>query len=454
MKTAILIVDDEKAQRAVLSGDLKSRGFNIFEAESVVKAIEIISENTIDVVLSDLKMPNQTGIDLVKKLKKINPDITVVIMTAYASVETAVTAMKEGAYDFITKPYHLDEIEIIIKRIIEKNNLTSELKILKEQLASQNRLEGISTNSYKMQQVLDIASRVSSSKASVLLNGESGTGKEVLARAIHYASKRKEKLFVAVNCAALNENLLESELFGHEKGSFTGAEKQHKGRFELANEGTIFLDEIGDLPLPTQIKLLRVIQEGQIERVGGNTTLDVDVRIIAATNKNIPELINEGKFREDLYYRLNVVNINLPPLRERKEDIPLLIDVFLKKYFNETNKNKIEFSKEALDILMKYNYPGNIRELENIIYRSIVLTRNEVITSDDLPIGVKNPNLELKNCYEEGATLQEKVESLEKRLINEALHQTKGNQSAAANLLGISERNMRYKLEKWGFKKH
>lgn len=454
MKTAILIVDDEKAQRAVLSGDLKSRGFNIFEAESVEKAIELISENTIDVVLSDLKMPNQTGIDLVKKLKKINPDITVVIMTAYASVETAVTAMKEGAYDFITKPYHLDEIEIIIKRIIEKNNLTSELKILKEQLASQNRLEGISTNSYKMQQILDIASRVSSSKASVLINGESGTGKEVLARAIHYASKRKEKLFVAVNCAALNENLLESELFGHEKGSFTGAEKQHKGRFELANEGTIFLDEIGDLPLPTQIKLLRVIQEGQIERVGGNTTLDVDVRIIAATNKNIPELINEGKFREDLYYRLNVVNINLPPLRERKEDIPLLIDVFLKKYFNETNKNKIEFSKEALDIIMKYNYPGNIRELENIIYRSIVLTRNEVITSDDLPIGVKNPNLELKNCYEEGATLQEKVESLEKRLINEALHQTKGNQSAAANLLGISERNMRYKLEKWGFKKH
>jgi len=454
MKTTILIVDDEKTQRAVLSGDLKSRGFNIFEAESVEKAIEIISDNTIDVVLSDLKMPNETGIDLVKKLKKINPDITVVIMTAYASVETAVTAMKEGAYDFITKPYHLDEIEIIIKRIVEKNNLTSELKVLKEQLASQNRLEGISTNSYKMQQVLDVASRVSSSKASVLINGESGTGKEVLARAIHYASKRKEKLFVAVNCAALNENLLESELFGHEKGSFTGAEKQHKGRFELANEGTIFLDEIGDLPMPTQIKLLRVLQEGQIERVGGNTTLDVDVRIIAATNKNIPELINEGKFREDLYYRLNVVNINLPPLRERKEDIPVLIDIFLKKYLDETNKKKIEFSKEALDMLMKYNYPGNIRELENIIYRSIVLSRNEVITTDDLPIGVKNPNLELKNCYEEGATLQEKVESLEKRLINEALHQTKGNQSAAANLLGISERNMRYKLEKWGFKKH
>jgi len=300
MDVTILVVDDEKSQRLILSGDLKSRGYNVLEADSVDVALSHVMKNRVDIILSDLKMPGASGIDLVNQLKQINPEIAVVIMTAYASVETAVLALKQGAYDFITKPYNLDEVELVIKRILEKNNLVSENKILREQLESGNKLEGIVTASLKMQKILDVVGRVAASKASVLILGESGTGKEVLARAIHFASKRKDKLFIPVNCAALNENLLESELFGHEKGSFTGAEKQHRGRFEIADEGTIFLDEIGDLPLHIQVKLLRVLQEEQFERVGGSSTINVDVRVIAATNKNIEELIKEGKFREDL----------------------------------------------------------------------------------------------------------------------------------------------------------
>lgn len=452
--TTLLIVDDEKAQRQVLLGDLKSRGYKVLEADSAETALDIVRKNLIDVILTDLKMPGASGIDLLTDLKEINPEISVVIMTAYASVETAVQALKYGAYDFITKPYNLDEIELVIKRIIEKNNLRSELKFLKEQLESSNKLEGVITNSFKMKRIIDVASRVAASKASVLILGESGTGKEVLARAIHYASKRKDKLFVPVNCAALNENLLESELFGHEKGAFTGAEKMHKGRFEIADEGTIFLDEIGDLPMHLQVKLLRVLQEGQFERVGGANTIKVDVRVISATNKNIEDLIKEGKFREDLFYRLNVVNIQLPPLRERKEDISILISEFLKKYLKETDKTNLEFSKEALDLLMKYNYPGNIRELENIVHHSIVLSRNEIISTEDLPIGIKTPGSEkdLDSCFEEGTSLTEKVELLERTLITSALKKTSGNQTAAAKLLGISERNLRYRLEKWGVK--
>ena len=452
--TTLLIVDDEKAQRQVLSGDLKSRGYKVLEADSAETALDIVRKNLIDVILTDLKMPGASGIDLLTDLKEINPEISVVIMTAYASVETAVQALKYGAYDFITKPYNLDEIELVIKRIIEKNNLRSELKFLKEQLESSNKLEGVITNSFKMKRIIDVAARVAASKASVLILGESGTGKEVLARSIHYASKRKDKLFVPVNCAALNENLLESELFGHEKGAFTGAEKMHKGRFEIADEGTIFLDEIGDLPMHLQVKLLRVLQEGQFERVGGANTIKVDVRVISATNKNIEDLIKEGKFREDRFYRLNVVNIQLPPLRERKEDISILISEFLKKYLKETDKTNLEFSKEALDLLMKYNYPGNIRELENIVHHSIVLSRNEIISTEDLPIGIKTPGSEkdLDSCFEEGTSLTDKVELLERTLITSALKKTSGNQTAAAKLLGISERNLRYRLEKWGVK--
>ncbi|MCX6164974.1 MAG: sigma-54 dependent transcriptional regulator, partial [Ignavibacteriae bacterium] len=304
IKYNILIVDDEQSQRLILSGYLKQKGYNIFEASSGSEALKITDNNLIDIVLSDFKMPEMNGIELLEKLKQKNPEIAVVIITAFGTIEDAVRAMKQGAFDYLTKPVDLDELELIIKRISERQQLISENKILKEQLQDKNKISGIVAYSEKMEKVLNTALRVADSKATVLLCGESGTGKEVLSKAIHYSSSRKDKPFVGVNCAALNENLLESELFGHEKGAFTGADKQRRGRFEIADGGTLFLDEIGDLPLSTQVKLLRVLQEEQFERVGGSQSINVDVRIITATNKNIEEMIKEGKFREDLYYRI------------------------------------------------------------------------------------------------------------------------------------------------------
>lgn len=454
IKQNILIVDDEQPQRVILSGHLKRKGYNIFEASSGNEALKIANNNLIDIVFSDYKMPEMNGIELLKKIKENNPEIAVVIITAFGTIEDAVKAMKEGAFDYLTKPVDLDELEFIIKRISERQQLISENKILREQLKEKNKISGLIAYSEKMQNVLNTALRVAESKATVLLRGESGTGKEILAKAIHFSSMRKDKPFVAVNCAALNENLLESELFGHEKGSFTGAEKQRRGRFEIADGGTIFLDEIGDLPTATQVKLLRVLQEEQFERVGGTQTINVDVRVITATNKNIEQLIKEGKFREDLYYRINVVTILIPPLRERKDDIVHLINNFISKYLPETRKEKIEFSREAMDILMKYNFPGNIRELENIVHHSIVLSRGDVISSSDLPEQVNSISPEnLLMGINDNSTLPEQVDILEKMLVTNALKKTGNNQLQASKLLGISERNLRYRLEKWGMKK-
>jgi DNA-binding NtrC family response regulator len=450
----ILIVDDEQSQRLILSGYLKQKGYNIFEGESGVEALKITDSNLIDIVLSDFRMPDMNGIELLMKLKEKNPEITVVIITAFGTIENAVKAMKEGAFDYLTKPVNLDDLEFIIKRITERQQLISENKLLKEQLQERHKISGLIAYSEKMENVLNTALRVADSKATVLLRGESGTGKEILAKAIHYSSARKDKPFVAVNCAALNENLLESELFGHEKGAFTGADKQRRGRFEIADGGTIFLDEIGDLTLPTQVKLLRVLQEEQFERVGGMQTIDVDVRVITATNKNIEELIKDGNFREDLYYRINVVTVSIPTLRERKDDIVHLINHFIEKYLPETKKEKVEFSKEAMDILMKYNYPGNIRELENIVHHSIVLARGEIISTTDLPLHLTGA-IENKTILDidENASLPVQVDNLEKRLVINALKQTNNNQLKASKILGISERNLRYRLEKWGMKK-
>ncbi len=455
MNTTILIVDDEKHQRDTLSEYLTSQKHSVLTSPGVEEAIQIINSRIIDIVFTDFKMPGKSGLDLLREVKKINPDTQVVIMTAFGTIENAVTAMKEGAFDYITKPIDLDEIDFLIKRIKERQNLISENKRLKEQLTDKYKLSGIISSSAKMEEVLSIASRVSESKASVLIRGESGTGKEVLAKAIHFSSERKDKPFVAVNCAALNENLLESELFGHEKGAFTGADRQKRGRFEIANGGTLLLDEIGDLPSATQVKLLRVLQEEEFERVGGTQTINVDVRIIAATNRNIEKLIEDGRFREDLYYRLNVVTINIPPLRERREDIPTLIDYFLKKYIPDTKKSKAEFSKEAFDILMRYDYPGNVRELENIVHHSLVLSREELISTEDLPISLRNKISESKKPCDESdleTPMNVQVERLEQRLVKEAIAKTKGNQTAAAKILGIPERNLRYRLEKWGWK--
>lgn len=449
----ILVVDDEAAQRTILSGYLNRRGYSAAQASSGDEAIQIVSGNVIDIIISDYKMPDINGLELMRRIKKINPEIYFVIITAFGTIETAVSAMKEGAFDYLTKPIDLDELEIMIKKIYERQHLISENKLLKEQLIEKYNFDGLISDSPSMENAVNIAGRVAPSKATVLLCGESGTGKEVLAKAIHFSSPRKDKPFVAVNCAALNENLLESELFGHEKGAFTGADKTRIGRFEIADGGTLFLDEIGDLPPATQVKLLRVLQEECFERVGGTQTINVDVRIIAATNQNLNELIAENTFREDLYYRLNVVTINIPPLRERKQDIPPLVDYFIARYIGGTNKQHIEFSKEAMDLLLKYDYPGNVRELENIVHRAIVLTRNETVTSSELPSNIRTLSADAAyGNIDMAVTLPEKVEALEKSLVLQALKSTGGNRLKASKLLGISERNLRYRLEKWGLK--
>ena len=370
----ILIIDDEAAQRDILTGYLKKKGYKIFPASSGREGIEIIKNNPVDIILSDFKMPDLNGIEVLEQVKKLNPEISFVIVTAYGTVENAVKAMRLGAFDYISKPVDLDELDFMIERIIEHKNLKSENQLLKTQLQEKYKISSIVSQSQKMEEVINVAARVADSKATVLITGENGTGKEVLAKAIHFMSSRKEKPFVAVNVPALTETLLESELFGHEKGAFTGADKMRKGRFEVAHGGTLFLDEVGDIPQSIQVKLLRVLQEHQFERVGGSEKIEVDVRIIAATNKDLEQKIKDGTFREDLYYRLNVVSIKIPPLRDRREDILPMIETFIDKYSKENNKEKLEVSKEAIDVLMKYNYPGNVRELENIIERAVVLT--------------------------------------------------------------------------------
>ncbi len=452
-KLTILAVDDEANQRKILAGYLKKKGYNVIEANSAEQGIELANKNLVDLILTDFKMPGKTGVDLLKEVRAKNPEAAIVIMTAFGTIESAVEAMRAGAYDYITKPIDFDELELLIQRLGERQQLISENILLKEQLAEKYKFTDIIARSSKMEEVLNLTGRVAKSRASVLIRGESGTGKELIARAIHFASQRHNKPFIAVNCSALNENLLESELFGHEKGAYTGADKQRLGRFELADGGTIFLDEIGDIPLSTQVKLLRVLQEQNFERVGGSSPIQVDVRVIAATNRNLEEFMKEGKFREDLFYRLNVVTIEIPPLHQRKEDILPLVEYFKDKYSKEVNKEKVEFSKEALDTLLKYHYPGNVRELENIIHRAVVLVRENLITTNELPINLRSlPSEQPSSRSSQSQNLGERVEELEKELIFEALQKTDGNQSKAALQLGISERNLRYRLKKWGGK--
>jgi DNA-binding NtrC family response regulator len=449
----ILIIDDEPAQVQALAGFLKKKGFDVEKANTGMDGLKIIEKKAIDLIITDFKMPDIDGIEVLKQARSINPEIDVIVMTAFGSIESATEAMRAGAVDYLTKPVDLDQLEILINKALEHKQLVSENRLLREQLAEKFKFEQIISVSETMEEAINVAGRAAPSKATVLITGESGTGKELVAKAIHYASPRKDKSFLAVNCAALAENLLESELFGHEKGAFTGADRQRKGRFEMANHGTLFIDEVGEIPLTTQVKLLRILQEQRFERVGGSEPIQVDVRIVAATNRNLEELIEEGRFREDLYYRLNVVQINIPPLRKRKSDIPLLVDYFLKKYSAENNKKMTGISREAMDLLMKYDYPGNVRELENIIEQSVVLGRGDVISIRDLPMTVKGIRSESKKVdpFGEG-TFIERVEAFEKELINHALEQAQGVQTRAAKILGITERHLRYKLNKYGMK--
>lgn len=445
----VLLIDDEPAQLTSIKSFLKRRGLHVFAAQSGSEGIRIVKQGNLDLVLSDFRMPDKSGLEVLREVKQYNPELPVVILTAFSRIEDAVLVMKEGAFDYLTKPLDLDNLEFLIKRVREHNHLISENKLLREQLQERYRFDSIISHSGAMEQVLNTAGRVAKSKATVLIRGESGTGKELIARAIHFASDRHIQPIITVNCAALSENLLESELFGHEKGAFTGASGQRIGRFEQADGGTLFIDEVGDIAPQTQVKLLRALQFGEFERVGGSQTLKVDVRVLAATNRDLEAMIAQNLFREDLYYRLNVVSITIPPLNERKSDIPLLIRYFITKYATENSKTISGISKEAQDYLMRYHFPGNIRELENIIERAVVLARDDIITTDDLPDGLTvRTEKGILDPHNLNDMYQEKISAFETGMIQHALEQKRGNQSQAAKLLGISERHLRSRMQK------
>ncbi|TLU83276.1 MAG: sigma-54-dependent Fis family transcriptional regulator [Chlorobium sp.] len=452
MDSTILVVEDESIQLESIAGFLSKQGYRVLKASHPQRALEIAGEEAVDIVLSDFRMPGMSGVELLSALKHRNPGIEVIIMTAYGSVESAIEAMKLGAVDYITKPVDLHQLQTMIRNTLERKQLISENRLLRTQLSERFGFQGIISQSSAMDQVMNIAGRVASSNAAVLITGETGTGKELIAKAVHFSSSRCDKPFIVVNCAALPETLLESELFGHEKGAFTGAERLRRGRFEMAQGGTLFIDEVGEIPLSLQVKLLRVLQEKTFERVGSSTPLTADVRIVAATNRDLEAMIREGSFRADLYYRLNVVSIRIPPLRERRDDIPPLVDTFIRRFSEENGKQINGISREAMDALMKYSWPGNVRELENIVQQSVVLSRSSTITRDDLPIRLSEPPPEGSGTDEGQGTFTEKVEAYEQAMILGAMKEAGNVQTRAAEMLGISERHLRYKLKKYGMK--
>ena len=451
----ILVADDEQSMREFLDIMLKKEGYKVSLASNGEEVLKLTERDIFDLVLMDIRMPKLDGISALKKIKAISPETIVIMITAYASADTAIKAMKEGAYDYITKPFKVEEIKLIIKNALEKKNLQKENILLKQVVRDRYHFENIIGQSSKMLALYDLLEKVAPTKTNILITGESGTGKELAAKAIHFNSPRKEKPFVTLNCGAIPEPLIESELFGHMKGAFTDAIATKKGLFEVADEGTIFLDEISELPLLMQVKLLRVLQDKEFKRVGGTEDIRVDVRIISATNKDLEEAVREKQFREDLFYRLNVIQIKLPRLRERREDIPLLADHFLKKYSEELNKNISRISSEALRILLNYEFPGNVRELQNIIERAVALETTQELTTQNLssyldeqiPLKKGPVDLEIPN---EGIDLEKVVGDLERTLLLKALDKTKGIKKKAAELLHINFRSMRYRLEKYG----
>jgi two-component system NtrC family response regulator len=443
----VLVVDDEEAQRTVLAGFLRKKGFEVITAGDADEGLDSASTHTVDLVLTDLRMPGGGGLDLLRGLRALNPEIPVIVMTAYGTVASAVEAMKQGAADYLSKPVDLDELELLVTRTLERRALESENRELRQQLEERHRLEGLETANTRMAQAINMAARAAASRATILIRGESGTGKELLARAIHSSSPRARRPLVAVNIAALPETLLESEMFGHERGAFTGADRQHRGRFEQADGGTLFLDEIGDLPKGVQAKLLRALQEQRFERLGGTGSIQVDVRVVAATSRDLEAMVRASEFRKDLFYRLNVVSIEIPPLRERREDIPGLVDRFLRRFGAEAGSRVEGVSREAMDRLVKHDYPGNVRELENVIHRAVVLARGPQITTADLPLHLTGlpPEVEADQ-----GSLVERLAAIERGLILQALEDADRVQTRAARALGISERHLRYRLRKYG----
>jgi DNA-binding NtrC family response regulator len=442
----LLLVEDEENQRYLLKKMLTKEGYAVSEARTGKEALQQFEKDSFDLVLLDQRLPDSTGIDILRQAKEANPLTPIIIITAFANIQDAVNAMKQGAFDYLTKPIDPDELLLVINKAVETLRLKQENIQLKETLQERFTYEKIVYASARMEEVMSIVSRAATSNANVLVTGESGTGKELVAGAIHHLSNRRKSRFVIAHLAALPETLIEAELFGHEKGAFTGASRRRIGKFEYASEGTLFLDEIGELSQSIQTKLLRVIQDKKIVRLGSNEEIAVDVRLICATNKDIEHDLSSGAFREDLFYRLNVLRIHIPPLRERKADIPLLVDHFIRFYATKENKRIQAISDEAMNQLMKYHYPGNIRELGNIIERAIVLSRNEYIAKDDLPVNIARQTQTI------GGKLNDAVERIETQMIKKALSNNKDNQIKAAEELGISERVLRYKLKKYGIK--
>ncbi len=458
----ILVVDDEKGMRDFLSIMLKKEGYEVITADGGAEAIDLVKDNSLDLldlVITDIKMPRLDGLTVLSATRERDPHIPVIMITAFASTETAVEAMKKGAYDYITKPFKVDEIKLIVKKALEKKRLEEENIYLKGELKEKYQFSNIIGKSEKMMKIYDLIRKVADSKSAILISGESGTGKELVARAIHYNSNRRDMPFVSVNCGAMPENLLESELFGHEKGAFTDAYRDKKGLLEIANGGTFFLDEIGESPLSIQVKLLRVLQEMEFKKVGGTKDIKVDVRIIAAANKNLQEAVAKGRFREDLFYRLHVIPIDLPPLRERREDIPLLVDYFIGKFNKSGNKNIRGISHNALRIFENYNWQGNVRELENVIERAIVLETSDIIRLENLSDEIINKATRKKDLTtgflseEEVVDLEEILEKVEKDLLLIALKKSGGAMNKAAKLLNLSFRSMRYRLQKHDIKR-
>ena len=449
MKPNILIVDDEAPHRAMLNTVLTAEGYNVTQAEDGDVAVELVGDQFFNLILMDVRMKRIDGFKAQQKIKRISPQLPIIMMTAYGSVDAAVQAMKSGSIDYITKPIDIDILKISIEKALASQQITEENAWLKERLDEKFDLAGIVGRSEPMKHLLESLSMVAPSDANVLILGESGTGKELIANAIHQNSYRKDKPFIKINCAALPDSLLESELFGHEKGAFTGAINKKSGRFKLADSGSIFLDEIAEMAPPTQAKILRVIQEQEFEPVGGTSSIKVDVRIIAATNKVLKKEVEEGNFREDLYYRLNVVELKIPPLHERCDDILPLSNHFLAKYTKKNKRQISGFTPLAMDILMRYDWPGNVRELENIIERSVIMTRSNTIRSTDLPATLRGEDIE--NVTEPlDLSPGRSLKDVEKEMILRTLEENNGNRTHAAKTLGISRRTLQLKLKEYG----
>ena len=452
----VLVVDDDSAVRDVLQEALTQEEYSVSTAEDGAAAIQAVKDSVVHIVITDFQLPDIDGLAIIDRLAKLDAKIIPIMMTGFGTIETAVRAMKSGAFDFITKPFDLEAVAVVVRKAAEFLRLRQENHLLRKAVRDQYRLEQLVGASEPIQQVMEFVRKVADSDSTVMIQGESGTGKELVARMLHFNSLRKDRPLVPVNCGAIPENLLESELFGHEKGAFTGATHARMGRFELANGGTIFLDEIGEMSLPLQVKLLRVLQEREFERVGGNRTIHVDVRIVAATNQDLETLVEEKRFRKDLFYRLNVIPIVIPPLRERRSDIPLLIDHFLTR-FNQTKHTEISsLAPDALHLLTEYDWPGNIRELENMIERLVVLKKRGVLSIGDLPDKIcrKSSGTELKEQFirfsEDGINLSREVEQYEKHLIMEALRKANGVTSRAAQLLQLNRTTLVEKLKRKG----